>query len=116
MFDKQIFLITGGTGSFGNAVLKRFLGTNIAEIRVFSRDEKKQDDMRHEYRSDKLKFYIGDVRNPDSILPAMPLRPGSALLKNLEGKDYEVYAIGDCREPGWIVDAIAEGSRLARSI
>lgn len=65
-------LITGGTGSFGHAVLKRFLQTNIAEIRVFSRDEKKQDDMRREIRSDKLKFFIGDVRDYQSIAFAMP--------------------------------------------
>lgn len=63
-------LITGGTGSFGHAVLKRFLATDIAEIRIFSRDEKKQDDMRKRYSSDKLKFYIGDVRDYNSILNA----------------------------------------------
>lgn len=63
-------LITGGTGSFGNAVLKRFLDTDIAEIRIFSRDEKKQDDMRKHYASPKLKFYIGDVRDYSSILNA----------------------------------------------
>lgn len=70
MFDKKVLLITGGTGSFGNAVLKRFLNTNIAEIRIFSRDEKKQDDMRKRYSSPKLKFYIGDVRDYQSILNA----------------------------------------------
>ena len=64
-------LITGGTGSFGNAVLKRFLDTDIAEIRIFSRDEKKQDDMRKRYNSAKLKFYIGDVRDARSIEQAM---------------------------------------------
>jgi UDP-glucose 4-epimerase len=64
-------LITGGTGSFGNAVLNRLLSTNIAEIRIFSRGEKKQDDMRLSLNSDKLKFYIGDVRNYDSIYEAM---------------------------------------------
>lgn len=63
-------LITGGTGSFGNAVLKRFLQTNIGEIRIFSRDEKKQDDMRKRYSHPKLKFYIGDVRNSQSLLNA----------------------------------------------
>ena len=67
MFKKKTLLITGGTGSFGNAVLRRFLQTDIAEIRIFSRDEKKQDDMRHRYRSDKLRFYIGDVRNLESL-------------------------------------------------
>lgn len=71
MFKDKTLLITGGTGSFGNAVLRRFLETDIGEIRIFSRDEKKQDDMRHQYRSDKLKFYIGDVRNPDSLRDAM---------------------------------------------
>jgi UDP-glucose 4-epimerase len=71
MFKSKTLLITGGTGTFGNAVLKRFLETNIAEIRVFSRDEKKQDDMRKEYYSSKLKFYIGDVRNADSVRDAM---------------------------------------------
>jgi UDP-glucose 4-epimerase len=71
MFKDKTLLITGGTGSFGNAVLRRFLDTNIGEIRVFSRDEKKQDDMRHEMRSPKLKFYIGDVRNFNSINDAM---------------------------------------------
>ena len=64
-------LITGGTGSFGNAVLKRFLDTDIAEIRIFSRDEKKQDDMRKRYNSAKLKFYIGDVRDARSVQQAM---------------------------------------------
>jgi UDP-N-acetylglucosamine 4,6-dehydratase/5-epimerase len=71
MFRDKTLLITGGTGSFGNAVLRRFLETDIAEIRIFSRDEKKQDDMRHQYRSGKLKFYIGDVRSPDGIRDAM---------------------------------------------
>ena len=70
MFRGKILLITGGTGSFGNAVLKRFLDTDIAEIRIFSRDEKKQDDMRKIYANPKLKFYIGDVRDYQSILNA----------------------------------------------
>ncbi len=64
-------LITGGTGSFGNAVLKRFLNSNISEIRIFSRDEKKQDDMRKQYNNPKLKFYIGDVRDYQSVLNAV---------------------------------------------
>ena len=67
MFKNQVLLITGGTGSFGNAVLRRFLDSNIAEIRIFSRDEKKQDDMRKKYNSPKLKFYIGDVRDSRSL-------------------------------------------------
>ncbi len=63
MFENKTLLITGGTGSFGNAVLRRFLESDVREIRIFSRDEKKQDDMRKKYKSDKLKFYIGDVRD-----------------------------------------------------
>lgn len=76
-FNKKTLLITGGTGSFGNAVLNRFLDTDIGEIRIFSRDEKKQDDMRHEYQakfpelSSKIKFYIGDVRDLQSVKNAM---------------------------------------------
>jgi len=70
MFKDKTLLITGGTGSFGNAVLKRFLNTDVKEIRIFSRDEKKQDDMRKKYANDKLKFYIGDVRDYLSILSA----------------------------------------------
>lgn len=70
MFDEKKLLITGGTGSFGNAVLNRFLETDIEEIRIFSRDEKKQDDMRKRYANPKLKFYIGDVRDYTSLLNA----------------------------------------------
>lgn len=71
MFKNKILMITGGTGSFGNAVLKRFLSTGVKEIRVFSRDEKKQEEMRINLNNPKLKFYIGDVRNYDSIYQAM---------------------------------------------
>ena len=77
VFKNKTLLITGGTGSFGNAVLKRFISTDIGEIRIFSRDEKKQDDMRHEYQSkypafaSKIKFYIGDVRNKSTLKYAM---------------------------------------------
>ncbi|MBQ4145988.1 MAG: polysaccharide biosynthesis protein, partial [Clostridia bacterium] len=77
MFKNKTLLITGGTGSFGNAVLNRFLNTDIGEIRIFSRDEKKQDDMRHEYQAKmpevahKIKFYIGDVRDLQSVKNAM---------------------------------------------
>lgn len=77
MFTKKTLLITGGTGSFGNAVLKRFLGTDISEVRIFSRDEKKQDDMRHEFQAkmpevaDKIRFYLGDVRDLASVKNAM---------------------------------------------
>jgi UDP-N-acetylglucosamine 4,6-dehydratase len=80
MFNNKTLLITGGTGTFGNAVLKRFLDTDIGEIRVFSRDEKKQEDMRLGYNSPKLRFYIGDVRDYDSIAPA------------LDGVDYVFHA------------------------
>jgi UDP-glucose 4-epimerase len=80
MFENKVLLITGGTGSFGNAVLKRFLHTGIKEIRIFSRDEKKQHDMRVEIRSNKLKFYIGDVRDYQSIYSA------------LDGVDYVFHA------------------------
>ena len=77
LFKEKTLLITGGTGSFGNAVLNRFLRTDIGEIRIFSRDEKKQDDMRHEFQvkmpevADKIKFYIGDVRDLASVKNAM---------------------------------------------
>src|SRR6266571_666728 len=80
MFSGKTLLITGGTGSFGNAVLKRFLDTDIKEIRIFSRDEKKQDDMRKAFNNSKLKFYIGDVRDPESINDAV------------EGVDYIFHA------------------------
>ena len=78
IFAGKTLMITGGTGSFGNAVLNRFLRTDIGEIRIFSRDEKKQDDMRHEYQMKypdvayKIKFFIGDVRNLQSCRNAMP--------------------------------------------
>jgi UDP-N-acetylglucosamine 4,6-dehydratase/5-epimerase len=71
MFNNRVLLITGGTGSFGNAVLKRFLNTDIREIRIFSRDEKKQDDMRKRYRNPKIKFYIGDVCEERSLVQVM---------------------------------------------
>ena len=77
IFKDKVLMITGGTGSFGNAVLNRFLRTDIGEIRIFSRDEKKQDDMRHEYQAkmpdvaNKIKFYIGDVRNKSTLKTAM---------------------------------------------
>ena len=77
IFKDKVLLITGGTGSFGNAVLRRFLESDIKEIRIFSRDEKKQDDMRHEFQqtmpgvAEKIKFYIGDVRDLESVKNAM---------------------------------------------
>jgi UDP-N-acetylglucosamine 4,6-dehydratase len=80
MFKDKVLLITGGTGSFGNAVLQRFLNLDFAEIRIFSRDEKKQEDMRIALKNDKVKFYIGDVRNYDSIDDA------------LKGVDYVFHA------------------------
>ena len=99
IFKDKVLLITGGTGSFGNAVLKRFLRTDIGEIRIFSRDEKKQDDMRHEYQAKfpevahKIKFYIGDVRSLESVRAAMPAlqrrcqrRPGQGKLRRQTGR------------------------------
>jgi len=80
MFRNKTLLITGGTGTFGNAVLKRFLKTEVKQIRIFSRDEKKQEDMRIGYNDPKLRFYIGDVRSPDSLSAAM------------EGVDYVFHA------------------------
>jgi UDP-N-acetylglucosamine 4,6-dehydratase/5-epimerase len=71
IFKGSCLLITGGTGSFGNSVLRKFIESDIKEIRIFSRDEKKQDDMRKKYKNHKLKFYIGDVRDYDSVLSAM---------------------------------------------
>lgn len=71
MLDDVTLMITGGTGSFGNAVLRRFLDSNVREIRIFSRDEKKQEDMRRHYSSSKIKFLLGDVRNRDSLMDAM---------------------------------------------
>ena len=111
IFHGKTLLITGGTGSFGNAVLNRFLDTDIGEIRIFSRDEKKQDDMRHEYQAlwpedaGKIKFYIGDVRNIDSLrdavrgvdfifhaaalkqVPSCEFFPMEAVRTNIEGTD-----------------------------
>ena len=71
IFRNKVLLITGGTGSFGNAVLRRFLDSDIKEIRIFSRDEKKQDDMRHHLQNPKVKFYIGNVRDRQSVDGAM---------------------------------------------
>lgn len=80
MFNNKTILVTGGTGSFGNALIKKIINSNIKEIRVFSRDEKKQDDMRRLYNNEKIKFYIGDVRDYDSINYA------------LKGVDYVFHA------------------------
>ena len=111
IFKDSVLMITGGTGSFGNAVLNRFLDTDIKEIRIFSRDEKKQDDMRHEYQAkypsiaDKIKFYIGDVRNIDSlreathgvdyIVPSCEFFPMEAVKTNVIGTDNVLTAAID---------------------
>lgn len=105
MFKNKVLLITGGTGSFGNTVLRRFIDTDIKEIRVFSRDEKKQDDMRNEIKNDKVKYYIGDVRDLDSVnyamkgvdyvfhaaalkqVPSCEFYPMEAVKTNVEGSD-----------------------------
>ncbi len=116
IFKDKTLLITGGTGSFGNTVLKHFLTTDIGEIRIFSRDEKKQDDMRHELQAkypayaEKVKFYIGDVRNPQSLRDVMPgvnfifhaaalkqvpsceFFPMEAVRTNIEGTDNMLHA------------------------
>ena len=119
-FNGKTLMITGGTGSFGHAVLKRFLSSDIGEIRIFSRDEKKQDDMRHELQSKytdlykKVNFYIGDVRNKDSLMDAMPgvdfifhaaalkevpsceFFPMEAARTNIQGTDNVVHAAIAC--------------------
>ena len=119
IFKGKTLLITGGTGSFGNAVLNRFLATDIGEIRIFSRDEKKQDDMRHEFQAKdpksaaKLRFYIGDVRNIDSLrdavrgvdyifhaaalkqVPSCEFFPMEAVRTNVEGTDNVLTAAID---------------------
>lgn len=110
MFKNKTLLITGGTGSFGNAVVERFLDTDIKEIRIFSRDEKKQHDMRIHYNNEKLKFYIGDVRNFNSInfamkgadfvfhaaalkqVPSCEFYPMEAVMTNVEGTDNTLNA------------------------
>ncbi|MDD2628433.1 MAG: polysaccharide biosynthesis protein [Clostridia bacterium] len=109
-FKDKVLLITGGTGSFGNQILKRFLDSDLKEIRIFSRDEKKQDDMRKKYNNEKIKFYIGDVRNYDSInramkgvdyvfhaaalkqVPSCEFYPYEATLTNIEGTHNAVEA------------------------
>lgn len=110
MFNNKILLVTGGTGSFGNAVVSRFLSTNIKEIRILSRDEKKQEDMRKHYKNDKLKFYIGDVRDYNSIegafigvdyvfhaaalkqVPSCEFYPMEAVKTNIIGSDNVITA------------------------
>lgn len=114
MFDNQVLLITGGTGSFGNAVLRRFLQTGVREIRIFSRDEKKQDDQRKRYGNDKLKFYIGDVRDPAAVtnvmrgvdhvfhaaalkqVPSCEFHPMEAVKTNVIGTEHVVEAAIQC--------------------
>ena len=113
MFKNKTLLITGGTGSFGNAVLRRFLDTDIKEIRIFSRDEKKQDDMRKQYNNPKLKFYLGDVRDQNSIkdairgvdfvfhaaalkqVPSCEFYPMQAVKTNVIGTENVLYAAID---------------------
>ena len=114
MFDDKVLLITGGTGSFGNAVLKRFLHTSVREIRIFSRDEKKQDDQRKRYADDKLKFHIGDVRDPAAVgnvmrgvdyvfhaaalkqVPSCEFHPMEAVKTNVLGTENVVEAAIQC--------------------
>jgi UDP-glucose 4-epimerase len=86
MFKNKLLLITGRIGSFGNVVLRGFLSTEIKEIRIFSRDEKKQDDMRKVYNNDKLKFYLGDVRGVDFIFHTAALKqvPSNAIKLSLK--------------------------------
>jgi UDP-N-acetylglucosamine 4,6-dehydratase/5-epimerase len=91
MFKDKVLLITGGTGSFGNAVLKRFLDSDLKEIRIFSRDEKKQDDMRHLLQNDKVKFYIGDVRDKrsvDGVMSGVDLIFSAAALKQVPSCEF----------------------------
>jgi UDP-glucose 4-epimerase len=120
-FSDKTLLITGGTGSFGNATLKRFLQTNIREIRIFSRDEKKQDDMRHEYDDNRIKYYLGDVRNLDSLrdalsgvdcvfqaaalkqVPSCEFHPMEALRTNTIGTDNVLQAALDNRVKSVVV-------------
>ena len=115
MLKDKILLITGGTGSFGNAVIQRFLKTDVKEIRVFSRDEKKQHDMRLQYNNEKLKFYIGDVRHYDSVetamrgvdyvfhaaalkqVPSCEFYPMEAYRTNVEGTDNVIKAAIACQ-------------------
>ena len=122
MFKDKTLLITGGTGSFGNAVLRRFIGTDIGEIRIFSRDEKKQDDMRTEYKSNKIKFFVGDVRNYNSIdfamkdvdyvfhaaalkqVPIISTHPRTR--KKLESKDFEFNNLAEFMKPLGFADYI----------
>ena len=92
LFENKTLMITGGTGSFGNAVLNRFLKTDIKEIRIFSRDEKKQDDMRHEFQvkmpelAEKISFYIGDVRDINSVKNAISSeQPGPPVIQARSG-------------------------------
>jgi UDP-N-acetylglucosamine 4,6-dehydratase len=114
VFDDKVLLITGGTGSFGNAVLRRFLDTGVREIRIFSRDEKKQDDQRKRYASDKLKFHIGDVRDGQAVtnvmrgvdyvfhaaalkqVPSCEFHPMEAVKTNIIGTEHVVEAAIQC--------------------
>jgi len=114
VFDDKVLLITGGTGSFGNAVLRRFLQTGVREIRIFSRDEKKQDDQRKTYGSDKLRFHLGDVRDPRAVgnvmrgvdfvfhaaalkqVPSCEFHPMEAVKTNVIGTEHVLEAAIQC--------------------
>jgi UDP-glucose 4-epimerase len=114
VFDDKVLLVTGGTGSFGNAVLRRFLQTGVREIRIFSRDEKKQDDQRKAWASDKLKFHLGDVRDPQSVgnvmrgvdfvfhaaalkqVPSCEFHPMEAVKTNVIGTEHVLEAAIQC--------------------
>ena len=109
MLQDKVLLVTGGTGSFGNAVVRKLVDSELREIRIFSRDEKKQDDMRKQYENPKLKFYLGDVRDPKSIrsamrsvdyvfhaaalkqVPSCEFYPMQAVKTNVEGTDSESH-------------------------
>jgi len=120
MFKDKTLLITGGTGSFGNAVIKSFLNTGIKEIRIFSRDEKKQDDMRIAYNNDKLKFYLGNVRNPESIHSAMhdvDYVFHAAALKQVQSCDFfpvEAVKTNVLGTENVLSAAIGQGGRISR--
>ncbi len=109
-FNNKTILITGGTGSFGRAVLDRFVNSDVKQIRVFSRDELKQDDMRHFYQNDKIKYYIGDVRNKQSTpvdfvfqaaalkqVPSCEFFPLEAVKTNVIGTDNVLSAAIECK-------------------
>ena len=126
MFKDKILLITGGTGSFGNAILNRLLETEVKEIRVFSRDEKKQDDLRKKHANSKLKFYVGDVRDYGSVnnaIRGVDYVFHAAALKQvpscefypLEATKTNVYGTENVLESSILSDWMATGRRRSRS-